>query len=36
VLVDQSSHMRGYYDAGDPNLISKLVADIHVLEAKTT
>lgn len=36
VLVDQGFHIRGYYDTSDPNLISKVVADIHALEAKTT
>jgi protein SCO1 len=36
VLVDQTSHIRGYYDTSAPMLISKLVADIHVLETTRT
>jgi protein SCO1 len=36
VLVDQGSHIRGYYDTSEPNLISKLVADIRLLEGATT
>jgi protein SCO1 len=36
VLVDQGAHIRGYYDTSDPHLISKLVADIHLLEPART
>lgn len=31
VLVDQKSHIRGYYDTSEQDSISKLIADIHAL-----
>ncbi len=31
VLVDGSSHIRGYYDTSEPDSIPTLIADIHAL-----
>ena len=31
VLVDRQGQIRGYYDATDPETITKLVADTHHL-----
>jgi protein SCO1/2 len=30
-LVDQDSHIRGYYETSEPNSISNLIQDIHAL-----
>jgi protein SCO1/2 len=32
VLIDQHMQIRGYYDSSEPDMTSRLIADIHVLE----